>query len=186
MNELPTIDLFPSYTMSPAHSYYDPETSPVTSDIPDVSGYLSPESPAAMDRYLAEVGDLLLGGPSDLPMLPLPLLPLPADCVPSPESAVTRSLGGQLPLSTAVSPDLSREGPFDANQSVSASGAAPLVLDNLPGCQYGMTSYNNTDMTVVDPAYGLQLHHPRFLEYVRHIYKVIYNVSVYYKTFDLR
>ena len=42
----------------------------------------------------------------------------------------------------------------------------PLVLDNLPGCQYRMTSYDNADMTVVDPAYGLQLHHPRFLEYV--------------------
>ena len=72
----------------------------------------------------------------------------------------------QFPSSTAASPDLSREDPFDASQSVSASGAAPLVLDNLPGCQYQMTSYDNTDMTDVDPAYGLQLHHPRFLEFV--------------------
>ena len=29
-----------------------------------------------------------------------------------------------------------------------------------------MTSYDNADMTVVDPAYELQLHHTRFLEYV--------------------
>ena len=29
-----------------------------------------------------------------------------------------------------------------------------------------MTSYDNTEMTEVDPAYGLQLHNPRFLEYV--------------------
>ena len=29
-----------------------------------------------------------------------------------------------------------------------------------------MTSYDNADMMEVDPAYGLQLHHPRFLEYV--------------------
>ena len=29
-----------------------------------------------------------------------------------------------------------------------------------------MTSYDNTDMTDVDLTYGLQLHHPRFLEYV--------------------
>ena len=64
VNELPTIDLFPSYTISPAHSYYDPDTSPVTSDIPDASGYLLAGSPAAMDRYLAEYGDLLLEGPS--------------------------------------------------------------------------------------------------------------------------
>ena len=154
VNELPTIDLFPSYTISPAHSYYDLETSPVTSDIPDAYGYLSLRSPAAMDRYLAEDGDLLLDGRSDLPLLPLPLLP------------VTRSQGGQLPSSSAASPDLSREGPFDANLSVSESEIAPLVLDNLPGCQYRMTSYENAGMTVADPEYGLQLHHPRFLEYV--------------------
>ena len=29
-----------------------------------------------------------------------------------------------------------------------------------------MTSDDNADITVADPAYGLQLHHPRFLEYV--------------------
>ena len=46
------------------------------------------------------------------------------------------------------------------------SGAAPLVLDSLPGCQYRMTSYDNTDVTDVDPTYGLQLYHLRFLEYV--------------------
>ena len=69
----------------------------------------------------------------------------------------------QFPSSMAASPDLSREGPFDAGQSVSVLGAAHLVL---PGCQYRMTSYDNTDVTDVDPTYRLQLHHPRFLEYV--------------------
>ena len=34
-----------------------------------------------MDRYLAEDGDLLLDGPSDLPLLPLLLLPLLTDSV---------------------------------------------------------------------------------------------------------
>ena len=62
----------------------------------------------------------------------------------------------QFPSSTAASPDLSRDGPFDAGQSVSVSGAAPLVLDSLPGCQYRMTSYDNTNMTDVDPTYGMQ------------------------------
>ena len=41
-----------------------------------------------------------------------------------------------------------------------------LGLDSLSGCQYRMTSYDNADVPDVDPAYGLQLHHPRFLEYV--------------------
>ena len=44
VDELPTIDLFPSYTISPAHSYYDPTTSPVTSDLPDASEYILPGS----------------------------------------------------------------------------------------------------------------------------------------------
>ena len=63
-----------------------------------------------------------------------------------------------------ASPDLSREGPFDVSQGASVSGPASLVLDNLPGCQYRMTSYEATN---ADPAYGLQLHNPWFLEYVR-------------------
>ena len=45
-------------------------------------------------------------------------------------------------------------------------GATPLVLESLPGCQYRMTSYDTADRTDVDPAYGLQLHDPLFLEYV--------------------
>ena len=163
VNALPTIDLFPSYTMSPAHSHYTPATSPITTDVPDTSEYLSPGSSAAMDWFLVGDGDLLLDCSSDLPMLPLPLLPLPASSVPYMESGVAHSPVDQFPSSTATSPDLYREGPFDASQSVSVSGAAPLVLDSLPGCQYQMTSYDNTDITDVDSAYGLQLHHPRFL-----------------------
>ena len=61
---------------------------------------------------------------------------------------------------------LSREGPFDASQGSSVSGATPLVLDNLPGCQYRMTSYEGAHSMNADPGYGLQLHNPRFLEYV--------------------
>ena len=97
-------------------------------------------------------------------MLPLPLLLLPVSSVLPPESVVAHTPANQFPSSTAALPDLSREGPFDAGQSVSVSGAAPLpppVLDSLPGCQYRMTSYDNTDVTDVDPTNVLQLHHPR-------------------------
>ena len=83
VNALPSIDLFPSYTMSPAHSYYAPATSPITTNVPDTSEYLSPGSPTAMDRFLAGDGDLLLDCSSDLPMLLMPLLPLPASSFPS-------------------------------------------------------------------------------------------------------
>ena len=45
-------------------------------------------------------------------------------------------------------------------------GAAPQVLERLPGCQYRMTSYDFADRSDLDPAYGLHLHDPRLLEYV--------------------
>ena len=75
---LPSIDSLPSYTMSPAHSYYAPATSPITMDVPDTSEYISSGSPTGMNRFLAGDGDWLLDCSSDLPMLPLPLFPLPA------------------------------------------------------------------------------------------------------------
>ena len=53
--------------ISPAQSYYNPATAPVTMDIQDVSECMSHESPATMDRYLAEDGDLLL---DDCPCCP--------------------------------------------------------------------------------------------------------------------
>ena len=139
VNALPSRDLFPAYTMSPAHSVCAPATSPVTTDVLDTSKYISPGSPAAMDRFLAGDDDLLLDCSSNLPMLPLTFLPLTGSGVLPPESVVAHSPVDQFPSSAAASPDLSREGPFDAGQSVSVSGAAPLVLDSLPGCQYQMT-----------------------------------------------
>ena len=166
VNTLPTIDVFPTYTMSPAVSYYAPATSPVTPALPVTSDYVSPGSPASMDRFLA--GDsLLMDGPSDLPLLPLLLLPLPASSVLPPETVADHSPVDTVPSCASASPDLSREGPFDAHQGASVTGDAPLVLDSLPGCQYRMTSYDHAEVADVDPAYRLQLHHPCFLEYAR-------------------
>ena len=76
-DERPMIDLFPSFLISPAQSYYDPATSPITSDLQDDSGYLQPDSPATMDQYIVANEDLLLGDPSELQLLSLPLLPVP-------------------------------------------------------------------------------------------------------------
>ena len=100
-----------------------------------------------------------------------PLLPAPR-----------RLIAGQLTSGSGVSsptgetymagghprmPDLCREGPFDVLQDRPDSGASPQVLDGVRGCQYRMTSYDEEsggpDFT---PAYGIQLHDPRLLEYV--------------------
>ena len=65
--------MFHSFFISPAQSYYDP----ATSDFQDDSGLLPPDRPTTKDQYIAADGDLLLGDPSDLPLLSLPLLPVP-------------------------------------------------------------------------------------------------------------
>ena len=127
VDERPTIDLFPSFLISPTPSYYDSVTSPITSDLQDDSEFLPPDSPATGDQYIAADGDLLLGDSSDLPLLSLPLLPIPVADVSVPVSAVTPSVGEQFPVSSVVPPDSSREGPFDVDQT--ASGSGPL-----PGC----------------------------------------------------
>ena len=43
--ERPTIDVFPSFLISPAQSYYDPATSLIMPDLQDDSGFLPPDSP---------------------------------------------------------------------------------------------------------------------------------------------
>ena len=63
-------------------------------------------------------------------------------------------------------PDL-LEGPFDVRQDRSTSGTSPWVLDGMQGCQYRMTSYDQeSGGPNFSPAYGIQLHDPRILEYV--------------------
>ena len=44
------------------------------------------------------------------------------------------------------------------------TGDHPLISKSLPGCPYRMTSYSEEDIADVDPAFEVQLHHPRFLE----------------------
>ena len=46
------------------------------------------------------------------------------------------------------------------------SGKALLISGAMPGCPYRMTSYTGTALVDADTTYGLQLHHPRFLEFI--------------------
>ena len=42
----------------------------------------------------------------------------------------------------------------------------PLITTGLPGCPYRFTSYGGPAFSDLNPAFGLQLHHLRFLEFV--------------------
>ena len=126
-----------------------------------------------MDNLLT--GDSsLMDRDQDLQLLPLPLLPLPDDFGLLQDTALGLSYVSVVGLSqldtgapvVPTSGDLSREGPFDVHGTTSDTGDIPLIYDGLPGCPYRMTSYDRAEVADVDPAYGLQLHHLRFLQYV--------------------
>ena len=60
-----------------------------------------------------------------------------------------------------ISPDLTREGPFDAGEVIPEPGQSLLVLNSMPGCQFRMTSYDDRDnRDDLDPEYGIHLHDP--------------------------
>ena len=118
-NKRPTIDLFPSFEISPAQSYYDTATSPITSDLQDDSGYL------LLD--IAADADLLLGDPSDLQLLTLPLLPVPVADGSDPVLVGTPSVGEPDLVPAVVPPDLSQEGPFDVDRTPSGRQTLPGV-----------------------------------------------------------
>ena len=116
----------------------------------------SPSSRAAtMDQYLPWTGSSFGGGgeSADRPLPPASLTP--------------RLTGSSPHAGESDAADLSREVPFDVLQDRQDSGASPRILDGMQGCQYRMTSYDE-DHSGPDfmPAYGVQLHDPRLLEYV--------------------
>ena len=73
-----------------------------------------------------------------------------------------------IPWSTAedIIRDIVREGPFDVDATPMETEDSPLINTSMPGCPYRMTSYTGTAMVGADTRYGLQLHHPRFLEFI--------------------
>ena len=42
----------------------------------------------------------------------------------------------------------------------------PLVSTGLPDCPYRITSYTGPAVADTDPAFGIQMHHPWFLEFI--------------------
>ena len=184
-----TMDVFPTYAGLSGLDL------PTLGRVADVPGYLPMTSPVMTQRPEGPVSFLGLETPTleepgsldsfprllqfdpnaaDLMQLALPLVPLAGDLQILADTAL-----GQRPVWTHLSPqpgprssivflmsDLFREGPFDPYCAPADTGNLPLTPTDMPGCRYGMTFYESADVADVDPAYGLQLHHPRFLEFV--------------------
>ena len=62
--------------------------------------------------------------------------------------------------------DATREGPFDAVASPMDTEDSPLVTTVPQGCLYWIKSYTGPAIADMNPAFGLQLHHLRFLEFI--------------------
>ena len=109
----------------------------------------------------------------DTPMT-VPIYNIPQDSnIGSDQSAVPTVFASgvspdSIPWSTAedIIRDIVREGPFDAGATPMDTEDSPLINTGMPGCPYRMTSYTGMALMDADAAYGLQLRHPRFLEFI--------------------
>ena len=104
---------------------------------------------------------------SDTPMT------LPVYTMPSGQSSVQTALASAVSSrpegwssGTPRAVDVSREGPFDVYSSPMDTGDSPLATTGLLGCPYRITSYTGPAVADTNPAFGMQLHHPRFLEFI--------------------
>ena len=132
-----------------------------------------PESlpPVAVDGVLACDLNLLDSG-TDLSFLAILLFPLPASMLlvpllPSdqPSTSTPERPSRQEQRTRAVSPSAGRD-PLTPTALRWTLGITLWCLTGLQGCPYCMTSYAGTDTTDVNPVHGIQLHHPRFLEFI--------------------
>ena len=106
---------------------------------------------------------------ADLALLSQPLIPLLEVMMlkPAPAEVWPNSYPGCQPSAApalSVDPVLSREGPFSAFSEPADTSDHPLISFGLTGCPYRVTTYREEDVVQMDTSFGMQLHHPRFLE----------------------
>ena len=167
---------------STAAEYAAPAT-PAFENVVESPGYTVPEdSGLAWIQGFAPVSETVLDkedghwlSMKDPPPLPVPSLAATPVVVPVAEGPAAPTMlptagSTSMPLCQAtedISPDLTREGPFDASEVIPEPGQSPLVLNSMPGCQFRMTSYDDRDnRDDLDPEYGIHLHDPRMMEYM--------------------
>ena len=115
---------------------------------------------------------------SDAPVvMSFPVYPLPSGMVLMPVSCSSQTISapgvsshqGQWSSAMPQTRDVSREGPFDAYCAHMDTGVCPLVSTGLPGNPYRITSYTGPAVADTDSAFGIQMHHPRFVEFIGHL-----------------
>ena len=150
------------------------DADPVFEVSPDTAGFVHTTVPTGAESCLPLMMDGtmsynlgLVDPESDVSLVMIPVYSMPAGMVLMPVPPSDQPSSSPICLSrweaVSSSRDVSREGPFDAYCAPLDTGDHPLVSTGLPGCPYRMTSYAGTNATDVNPAYGIQIHHPHFL-----------------------
>ena len=178
-----TMDVFPMYAVSPRNDGYFPSVIPISppnalsksgSPVTPATGSLMNEASGSFDSAVGSpVTSLSITDyTADLNLLSEPLIqhsevmllqPTPAPVWPHtyPGFQPSHTLALSVDPSPAV---LSCEGPFDAFTEPSNTSDRPLISFGLTRCPYRMMTYREEDVAQMDTAFGMQLHHPRFLE----------------------
>ena len=111
---------------------------------------------------------------SDAPSMTFPVYPLLSGLALLPGQSSVQTI---LALAVSSRPDVwstsvprtydvSRKGTFDAYCLPMDTGDSPLVATGLSGCPYRITSFTGPAVADSNPENGMQLHHPRFLEFI--------------------
>ena len=178
--EIDTVDLDPLFTMSPRSAgdllLISSPDSPLSCALSDVHSWTNKasasvdsgrESPATSMSINNRTGELQLMMP---PLIPLPeMINIQTD--PALLQQLTQAYREWLPQPPPVptadpQPVLSREGPFDALAETTVTRGHPLISDQRDGCPYRVTCYRDDDQSNLDSPFGVQVRHPRFLEWV--------------------
>ena len=143
-----------------------------------------PEAGVLLPSAFEGLDDSVLGDPiayaqceqipgSDTPLtLPVNTLPSGPSYMPGQSSVQTVLVSGVSShpegwsSATAQSVVIAREGPSGASAPPMDMEDNLLVTTGLPGCPYRFTSYSGPAISDMNLAFGLQLHHPRFLEFI--------------------
>ena len=151
---------------------------------PSGAAVQQPEAGLPLPLALDSFSDLFLGSPiafaqcamipgSDAPMtLPVYTMLSGAAYMTGLSSVQTVLASGAFPRpeqwsnGIARMENITREVPCDDFTSPMDTEDSPLVTTGLQGCPYRIKSYNGPALSDMNPAFGLQIHHPRFLEYI--------------------
>ena len=179
--DVDTVDLYPLFATSPISDgdllLISPITSPESplSHASPAARLLQDEAPKSFDNAgVSPATSMSITNHTALLLLMTPPLILLPEMIQVQTdtalllqlTAVYREWPPHPPLVPAADPVLFREGLFDMSASPATTRDHPLITNQRDGCPYRVTSYRDDDHSSLVSPFGMQVHHPQFLEWV--------------------